>query len=119
MNETEDEYAEMAKVDPLVMWIEKGNHRILRAIYKFLLKRCYVNAFYYKTAEGVKKFARILYKHGELNLDALNYRIAKTTVKFTHKFRKLQTGVHSWNIVMLFVGMTILIVALMIGGMLK
>ena len=114
MNATEDEYAEMAKVDPLVMWIEKGNHRLPRAIHKFLLNRCFVNAFYYKIAAGVKKSARILYEHGEFNLEGLNYRVAKTTVNFTHKFRKLQTGVHSWNIVMLLVGMTILIVALTI-----
>lgn len=107
-----DAYAQMAK-DPLVQWIEKGNHRLFRKIYKFLLNRYYIDTFYCKVAKGAKTLSEVLHKRVELGiLDRSTYLIAKGTTKFSQKFRKIQTGVLRWNMVLALVGGGVLMLVL-------
>jgi len=119
MNQTEDEYAEMTKVDPLVMWIEKGNHSFVRRLYKLLLNRYYIDAFYYKVASAFVKFSKLLKKHVEDNIDLTHHHIGKHTHNFAEKVRKLQTGVLSWNMAFVLVGAVLVVLAVVLGGILK
>lgn len=118
-------------------------HRFLRKVYFFLQKRCYINALYYKVADGTKAFSNIVYKHLELSVDALNYAVASffrrlsnimykypelkgidalnyflahRVTSFARWFRKTHTGVLSYNMLTAFVGAIILIILLLLFG---
>jgi NADH:ubiquinone oxidoreductase subunit 5 (subunit L)/multisubunit Na+/H+ antiporter MnhA subunit len=119
MNDTEDEYAEMARADPLVMWIEKGNHSFVRRLYRLLLNRHYIDTFYYKVASAFVKFSKLLEKHVEDNVDLAHRHIGKHTHNFAEKVRKLQTGVLSWNMVLVLVGAVLVVLPLVLEGILK
>lgn len=114
-----DKYDDM-RDEPLVKWIEKHNYGFFRRIYKLLLNRYYIDAFYCKVAEGVKRLSEVLYKRVELgSIDRLNYCIAEITVKFSQKYRKIQTGNLTWNMALIILGALMLILTLLFGGMLK
>ncbi len=61
------------RVDPVKL-IEE--HRFLGKVYSFLSKRCYIDALYYKVADGTKALSNIMYKRLELSIDSLNYAVA-------------------------------------------
>jgi len=61
------------QVDPVKL-IEK--HRFLGKVYGFLWERCYINALYYKVADGIKTFSNIAHERLESSIDALNYIVA-------------------------------------------
>ena len=144
-------------------------HSFLGKIHGFLWNRCYIDALYYKVADGTKAFSNILYKRLELSIDtlnftlanffkkssklaytyiecsvdalnygvarffrrlssvlykypelggidALNYFLAHRVTLFTRQFRKTHTGVLSYNMLMAFVGVIVLIALLLLFG---
>ena len=118
-------------------------HRFLGKVYGFLWKRCYMNALYYKIADGTSAFAKIVYKRLERNIDASNYRVAgffrrlsrvmhkylelrgidalnyflaHRLTSFARRFKKTHTGVLPYNMLTAFVGAIILIVLLLLFG---
>ncbi|MCK4439587.1 hypothetical protein KAU85_01255, partial [Candidatus Bathyarchaeota archaeon] len=128
------------RVDPVKL-IEE--HRFLRKVYNFLWKRCYINALYYKVADGIKAFSNIVYKRLDRNIDSLNYRfasffrrlssvmykyselrgidalnyfLAHRVTSFARRVRKTHTGVLSYNMLTAFVGAIILIILLLLFG---
>ena len=103
------------QVDPVRLTEE---HSFLKKIHKFLWNRCYIDALYRKIfAEGTKAFSKVSYKRFELRgIDALNYFIANLVTSFCRYFRKTQTGVLSYNMLMAFIGAGLLIVLLLLFG---
>jgi len=93
-----------------------NEHCFLRRVHGFLWKRCYIDAFYHKVAYGTIAFSNIVYKRLELSIDALNYFIANQYVSFCQRFRKIQTGVLSYNMLMVSIGAALLIVLLFLFG---
>jgi NADH-quinone oxidoreductase subunit L len=118
-------------------------HRFLRRVYSFLLKGCYINAFYQEVADRTTAFSRIIYKRLELSIDALNYAvalffrrlsnitydyselkgidalnyfIANLTTSFSKRFRKTHTGVLGYNMLAAFIGVIVVIVLLFAFG---
>ena len=95
--------------------IEK--YRFLKAAHKLLRNSFYINAFYYKVAYSTLRLSEIMYKYLELRgIDAFNYFIANLFISFSQRFRKIQTGVLSYNMLMMFIGATLLIVLLFLFG---
>jgi len=128
------------KADPAKLIKE---HRFLRSVHGFLWNRCYIDTLYHKVANGTKTFSIIMYKRLELTIDALNYTLAnffkKTSklaytyielrgidalnyfladqyVSFCQRFRKIQTGVLSYNMLIVPIGVALLIVLLLLFG---
>jgi NADH-quinone oxidoreductase subunit L len=118
-------------------------HRFLEKVYGFLWKRCYIDELYCKVANGTKAFSNIVYKRLELSIDSLNYGVAGFSRRlsglmykypelrgidalnyllthfvtlFARRFRKTHTGVLSYNMLIAFVGVIILIVLLLLFG---
>jgi len=92
-------------------------HRFLRRAHDFLRNRCYIDTLYSKVfADGTKALSTIMYKRLELSIDALNYFIAKQYTSFCQRFRKIQTGVLSYNMLMVPIGAALLIVLLFLFG---
>jgi len=88
-------------------------HRFLQKAHDFLWNRCYIDTLYRKVfADGTMAFSNIVYKRLELSIDALNYFIANQYVSFCQRFRKIQTGVLSYNMLMVLIGAALLIVLL-------
>jgi len=70
-------------------------------------------------ATDVHKFvlsvSQTIYKSVELRgIDAFNYFVAGLYVSFAQRFRKIQTGVLSYNMLMVFIGVALLIVLLLL-----
>jgi len=92
-------------------------HRFLGKVYGFLWNRCYIDTLYSKVfADGTKALAKIVYKRLELRIDALNYFIANQYTSFCQRFRKTQTGVLSYNMLMVPIGAALLVVLLILFG---
>ncbi|MFW9934305.1 MAG: hypothetical protein ACFFDU_02070, partial [Candidatus Thorarchaeota archaeon] len=96
----------------------------LGGLYKFLYKRWYWNAFLYKVfIDGGLAFARGLFDKVELKgIEGANYLIADGSMGLSRRWRRIQTGVHSWNMILLLIGALVLILLLIlfqfIGGVL-
>lgn len=129
------------RLDPVKL-IEE--HRFLTKAHDFLWKRCYIDALYHKVADGTitfsrrayryveisvidranyavarffKRLSQIMYKYPELKgIDALNYFIANLVASFSRYFRRIHTGVLSYNMLMAFIGAALLIVLLFLFG---
>jgi len=121
-----------------------SKHLHLKKIHTFLRNRCYINTLYYKIADETKLLSKVVHKRLELGsidafnyavagffkriskaahkklelggIDALNYLIAQNTVKFCQTFRKTHTGVLSWNMVWVMLGITLLSILLFVFG---
>jgi NADH-quinone oxidoreductase subunit L len=92
-------------------------HRFLQKAHDFLWNRCYIDTLYRKVfADGTMAFSNIVYKRLELSIDALNYFIANQYTSFCQRFRKIQTGVLSYNMLMVLIGAALLIVLLFLFG---
>ena len=47
-------------------------------------------------------------------LDAFNYLVAEYVVRFYQVFRKLHTGVFSWNMILIMLGATLILILLVL-----
>ncbi len=97
---------------------------VLGGLYKFLDHRWYWNALMYKIfVDGGIAFARGMYNKIEMKgIDGANYAIANGSVGLSRWWRRIQTGVHSWNMILLLIGALVLLILLLlfqfIGGVL-
>jgi len=92
-------------------------HRFLGKIHGFLWNRCYIDALYYKVADFFSRSSKLIYKYLELRgIDALNYFLADKYAAFCQRFRKIQTGVLSYNMLIVPIGVALLIVLLLLFG---
>jgi len=92
-------------------------HRFLGKVYVFLWNGCYIDAFYHKVADGTKELSRVLCKRVEIGVfDAFNYFVAECIEKFYQAFRKMQTGVLSWNMILVMLGATLLLILMFLSG---
>ncbi|MFW9983428.1 MAG: NADH-quinone oxidoreductase subunit L [Candidatus Odinarchaeota archaeon] len=95
-----------------------------RRIYNFLYNRWYWNgAMYLIFVDGGLRVARGMYKYIETKgIDKFNYVVADSAMGASRGWRRLQTGVHSWNMILLLIGALAFILLLLIfqfyGGLL-
>ena len=73
--------------------------------------------------DGMLAFARGMFNNVEVKgIDGANYAIADGSVGLSRWWRRIQTGVHSWNTILLLIGALVLIILLLlfqfIGGVL-
>ncbi len=102
------------QADPVKLTEE---HPFLRKIHKFLWNGCYIDAFYYKIVDGTKELCRVACRRVEIGVfDAFNYFVAGCIEKFYQAFRKMQTGVLSWNMILVMLGATLLLILMVLSG---
>jgi len=90
--------------------------RLSEIMYKYPELRG-IDALNYAVARFFRRLSEIMYKYPELRgIDALNYFIANLFTSFSQRFRKIQTGVLSYNMLMAFIGAALLIVLLFLFG---
>jgi len=123
------------KVDP-AEFVEKHG---LKGLYNFLYNRWYINPTYYRLfvyslingslilfrnfekavidafnyilANSIVKLSGVVYRYFEKPvLDGLNYTIAYAFASFSQAFRRIQTGVSSFNIMGMVLGIILLII---------
>jgi NADH-quinone oxidoreductase subunit L len=97
---------------------------VFGSLYKFFYKRWYWNALMYKVfVDGTLWFTRGLFNNVEVKgIDGANYAIADGATGLSRWWRRIQTGVHSWNMILLLIGALTLIILLLLfqflGGVL-
>lgn len=101
------------QADPVKLTEE---HPFLRKIHKFLWNRCYIDALYHKIADATRELFRVLSERVEIGVfDAFNYFVAQCIEKFYQAFRKMQTGVLSWNMILVMLGATLLLILMLLS----
>jgi len=98
------------QIDPVRLTEER---LVLKKIHDFLWNRCYIDALYYNLADAVRTVFKMMFRRIELGVfDMFNYLIAECLLRVSQKSRKTQTGVLSWNMVFLVLGVTLIIILL-------
>jgi len=94
-----------------------SKHPSLEALRRFILRRYYINAIYYRVfADPSVRLAQAIFRGFEQNLlDRLNYALSSAARKTSDIVRKIHTGVLSHYIIGIIIGALILI-ALLLGG---
>ncbi|MCW3993806.1 MAG: proton-conducting transporter membrane subunit [Candidatus Bathyarchaeota archaeon] len=80
-------------------------HRFLGKVYVFLWKRCYIDAFYHKVADGTIAFSNIVHRRLELSIDSLNYAVAsffRKSSKFVYTYLELNIDASNYGVAGLF-----------------
>lgn len=95
-----------------------GERGIRHGIHSFLYNRWYYNRALYKIfVDGTNRLSKGLFKHIEEGIfDRFNYLVADATSDLSRFFRKIQTGVHSWNMILLLLSTLIMLILLLFGG---
>ncbi|MFX1562338.1 MAG: NADH-quinone oxidoreductase subunit L [Promethearchaeota archaeon] len=95
-----------------------GERGFLHGIYAFLYNRWYYNRALYKIfIDGTNRLSKELYKHVEVGIiDRFNYLLADASRDLSRFFRRIQTGVHSWNMILLLLSTLIMLILLLFGG---
>ena len=90
------------KVDPKE-FVEKSG---LKPLYTFLWNRWYINPTYYKVlVYSLIDFSKSAYKNFEVKVvDGANYALARGVFAFSSAFRRIQTGILSYNMVGMAIG---------------
>jgi NADH-quinone oxidoreductase subunit L len=79
------------------------------------LEKAVIDAFNYILANFIVKLSNVIYKYFEKPiLDGLNYAIAYAFASFSQAFRRIQTGVSSFNIMGMALGIILLIVLIIL-----
>ncbi len=136
--------------DPVKLTETRG---FLKKAYGFLWNRCYIDALYYKLANGAVKISQACYRYLELEgieklefsgfsevyhdmaqwaesfshwvhvhielkgFDAFNYSFAKRMANLSQKLRKTHTGILSYNMLAVSLGIALLsFLLLFLGG---
>lgn len=88
-----------------------GSIRVFRGFEKAIIDR-----FNYVLASLVLNFSNAIYRYFEKPiLDGFNYLMANVFMSFSQNFRKIQTGISSFNIVGISLGIIILILLVLFG----
>ncbi len=89
---------------------------ILKGLYTFLWNRWYINSFYYKVfVYGVIGLSRLIFRTLEYEIDQFNYFIADVGKWFSNVFRRIQTGVLSWNMILILLGFLFIVFYWVLG----
>jgi len=92
-------------------------HPYLKEIHTFFQNRCYIDTLYYEIADKTKALSKVMHKHLELGgIDAFNYLIAQNAMKFCQAFRKTHTGILSWSMIGVMLGIPLLLILLFVLG---
>jgi NADH-quinone oxidoreductase subunit L len=79
------------------------------------LEKAVIDAFNYILANFIVKLSNVIYKYIEKPiLDGLNYAIAYAFASFSQAFRRIQTGVSSFNIMGMALGIILLIILIIL-----
>ena len=93
-------------------------HKILVSVSQTMYKRVELkglNAFNSGIAKFFKRLSKVMYENIELRgFDALNYFVANLTTSFSQRFRKVQSGIFSHSMLMVFIGIALLIALLLL-----
>jgi NADH-quinone oxidoreductase subunit L len=86
----------------------------LKALWNFLYRRWYINMFYYSTfVYPTIAISRWTLRNIELRgIDKFNYALAEASAKFCNIFRKTHTGVLTYNLIGMIVGIIVLLLVL-------
>ena len=92
-----------------------GEEGALKALWRFLYRRWYINRFYYKFLLGsFTGFSRWALSYLELKgIDRFNYTLSTAVQRFSSWFRRSHTGILSYNMVGLAAGLLLLIFLLL------
>jgi len=90
----------------------------LEALRKLLLRRYYINAFYYKViAEPSRKLANALLSGFEIPvIDGFNYALSLAARKVSNAVRKVHTGVLNHYVIGIVLGALIILAWILLGG---
>lgn len=95
-------------------------HKIVVSISQSLYKSVelkVLDGFHYAVASFFRRLSEVMYKYPELRgIDALNYFIANLTISFSQHFRKTHTGVLSYNMLAVLIGIILLVIILFLFG---
>ena len=109
-------YVEVSVIDRANYAVARFFKRLSEVTYKYS-EVSVIDAFNYAVAIFFRRLSEVTYKYPELRgIDALNYFVAKLFTSFCRYFRKTQTGVLSYNMLMAFIGATLLIVLMLLFG---
>jgi NADH-quinone oxidoreductase subunit L len=95
-------------------FIGKGGFRY--RLHAFLYNRWYYDrAVYAVFVSGALRFFDGMFKHIEAGgIDRFNYVLADGAKDLSRGFRRIQTGVHSWNMILLLLGAVVLLILLVV-----
>ena len=95
-----------------------SRHASLEAIRKFLFRRYYLNAFYYRViAYPSIRLGQLLFSGFERKvLDRFNYALSSAACGVSNAVRKVHTGVLNHYVIGMGVGALILLLIFLIGG---
>lgn len=101
------------RIDPEAFIDKHG----LKSLYNFLWNRWYINLAYYKVfVYSLIAFSGESYKNFEVKvMDGANYAFARRVASFSNILRRIQTGILSYNIMGIAVGLLIAWLLLWIG----
>jgi len=103
-------------IDALNYSVASFFRRLSEVMYKYPELRG-IDALNYAVARFFRRLSEVMYKYPELRgIDALNYLMANLFTSFSRYFRRIQTGVLSYNMLMAFIGATLLLVLLFLFG---
>ncbi|MFB0502294.1 MAG: NADH-quinone oxidoreductase subunit L [Candidatus Bathyarchaeia archaeon] len=102
------------RIDPVKLTEENW---LLNKAHKFLLNRCYIDAFYYKVAHGAITLSQWAYPSVELGcFERFNHKVSENAAKFSEKIRRTQTGILSFNMLGVLFGTVLLAILLLSFG---
>jgi NADH-quinone oxidoreductase subunit L len=93
-----------------------GTRGFRHGLHSFLYNRWYYDkAVYAVFVSGALRFFDGMYKYIEAGgIDRFNYVLADGATDLSRGFRRIQTGVHSWNMVLLLLGAVVLLLLLVV-----
>jgi len=102
-------------IDTLNYTVASFFRKSSKLVYTYLERS--IEALNNGVADFFGRLSSVMYKYPELRgIDALNYFLANFVRSFARRFRKTHTGVLSYNMLTVFVGVIILIVLLLLFG---
>jgi len=98
-------------VDPVKLVEERP---YLKALWRFLFRRWYINAFVYKVfVWPTIAFSNWAFKYVEQSvIDRFNYVLAGAAAGFSNRFRRTHTGVLNYNVIGVLIGMVVIMLIL-------
>ena len=107
---------ELGGIDALNYAVARFFTRLSEVMYKYPELKG-IDALNSAVTRFFRRVSKVMYRYPELKgIDALNYFIADLTTSFCRYFRKTHTGVLSYNMLAVLIGMVLLIVLMFLFG---